>query len=136
MNIYLDIDGVILANDKQASLHVKEFLKYVTDNYPTYWLTTHCKGDSSYTIKLLSRFLDSETIEIARKIMMTNWSLSKTEAIDFNSPFLWFDDYLFDFEIQDLIKHNALNRWVKVDLSDNINQLLDITNNFTPYLNE
>lgn len=44
MNIYLDIDGVILANDKQPALHAKEFLKYITDNYPTYWLTTHCKG--------------------------------------------------------------------------------------------
>lgn len=130
MNIYLDIDGVILANDKQASLHVKEFLKYVTDNFPTYWLTTHCKGDSSYTINLLSRFLDFETIEIARKIKTTNWSLSKTEAIDFSSPFLWFDDYLFDFEKDELVKHNALRSWVKVDLSVNTNQLRDYVNNF------
>ncbi|OGM16531.1 hypothetical protein A2V56_00600 [Candidatus Woesebacteria bacterium RBG_19FT_COMBO_42_9] len=55
MNIYLDIDGVILANDKQAALYAKEFLKYVTDNYPTYWLTTHCKGDRGlfdYGVKL------------------------------------------------------------------------------------
>ena len=45
MNIYLDIDAVILANDKQPALHVKEFVKYLTDNYPVFWLTTHCKGE-------------------------------------------------------------------------------------------
>ena len=130
MNIYLDIDGVILANDKQAALYAKEFLKYVTDNYPTYWLTTHCKGDSGPTIDFLSLFLDQETTGIARKIKPTNWLTSKTEAIDFSSPFLWFDDYLFDFEKEDLIKHGALKNWVIVDLSANPNQLRDLINNY------
>jgi len=30
MNIYLDIDGVLLANDKVAANGAKEFLKFVT----------------------------------------------------------------------------------------------------------
>ncbi|OGY28029.1 MAG: hypothetical protein A2Z42_02100 [Candidatus Woykebacteria bacterium RBG_19FT_COMBO_43_10] len=55
---------------------------------------------------------------------------SKTEAIDFSSPFLWFDDYLFDFEKEDLIKHGALKNWVIVDLSANPNQLRDLINNY------
>lgn len=130
MNIYLDIDGVLLANDKSSSNYVYEFLKYVTDEYPTYWLTTHCKGDVSYTINHLSRWFDEPTLELAKKIKPTNWNTSKTEAIDFNSPFLWFDDYIFDFEKKDLIKHNALKNWVKVDLSTNPNHLLDIINSF------
>lgn len=134
MNIYLDIDGVILANDKQPALYVKEFLKYVTDNYPTYWLTTHCKGDSVITLNFLSLFLDQETIEIAGKIKPTNWSTSKTEAVDFNSPFLWFDDFIFEFEKEDLIKYKVLKSWVKVDLSANPNQLQEIISNFERYL--
>jgi hypothetical protein len=130
MNIYLDIDGVLLANDKQPALYVKEFIKYVTDNYPTYWLSTHCKGYTGPALYILSLSLDKETVEIARKIKPTDWVTSKTEGIDFDNPFLWLDDYIFDFEKQDLIKHNALNSWVKVDLSKNIFQLRDLVSNF------
>jgi hypothetical protein len=126
MNIYLDIDGVLLANDKQPALYIKEFLKYVTDHYPTYWLTTHCRGNSEPALYILSLSLDKETIEIAKKIRPTFWITSKTEALDFSSPFLWFDDYIFDFERQDLIRHNALESWIEVDLSNNPNQLSDI----------
>lgn len=130
MNIYLDIDGVILANEKQPANHVKEFLKYVTDTYPTYWLTTHCKGDSGYTISHLSRVLDGETIEIAKKVNSTNWETSKTEAIDFTEPFLWFDDMLFDLERNDLIEKNALRSWVEVDFSKDIDSLEKFIQNF------
>lgn len=52
--------------------------------------------------------------------------MSKTEEIDFNSPFLWLDDYIFDSEKEDLIKHGYLNNWIKIDLSKNKNQLKDI----------
>ena len=130
MNIYLDIDGVILANDKQPAKYVKEFLKYVTDNYTTYWLTTHCRDEENYVIPLLSRFLDRQTMEIVQKIKPTKWSTSKTEGIDFSKPFLWFDDYIFDFEKEDLINHDALKSWVEVDLSENVDQLLDFVHNF------
>lgn len=128
MNIYLDIDGVILANDKQASLHVYEFLKYITNKYPVYWLTTHCKGDATYTVNHLSQWLDTKTLELTKKIKPTNWTTSKTESIDWNKDFLWFDDYLFDFEKEDLKKHNALDKWIEVDLSKNPNQLLNFLN--------
>ena len=46
MNIYLDIDGVIMANDREPARHVTEFLEFVVNKYPVYWLTTHCKGDA------------------------------------------------------------------------------------------
>lgn len=51
-NIYLDIDGVLLANDKYPANHVHEFLEYVLTKYPdtTYWLTTHCQGDANRPI--------------------------------------------------------------------------------------
>jgi hypothetical protein len=130
MNIYIDIDGVIMANDKQPALHLKEFLQYITDNYSVYWLTTHCKGDSNFTVHHLSQWLDAETLTILSKIKATNWDYSKTEAIDFKTPFLWFDDYLFDFEKEDLIKHNSLKSWVEIDFSKNVNQLKDIINDF------
>lgn len=73
MNIYLDIDGVILASDKEAARHVTKFLAYVTSNFDTYWLTTHCRGDASYTLKHLSQWLDEKTLNLASKIKPTNW---------------------------------------------------------------
>src|SRR3989344_4617184 len=96
MNIYLDIDGVILANDLQKAKHSEEFIKFLTDNHNVYWLTTHCKGDAEYTVNHISCYFDSKTIEIIKKIKPTNWQTKKTEAFDFNKPFLWFDE-IMDF---------------------------------------
>lgn len=130
MNIYLDIDGVILASEHQPAKHAKEFIKYFTDNYPVYWLTTHCKGDALYTINHLHRYFDLETLELLKKIKPTNWSYSKTEAIDYSQPFVWFDDYAFEFEKEQLNKHKALSSWIKVDLAKNVNHLKDILDIF------
>ena len=124
MNIYLDIDGVILTSELQPARHVHAFLKYVTMKFPTYWLTTHCKGDATYTVNYLARILDEKTVKFIKGIKPTNWQTSKTEALNWDTPFFWFDDYIFDFEKQDLIKHNSLNSWIEVNLSQNPNQLL------------
>lgn len=127
MNIYLDIDGVLLANDKQPALYVKEFLKYVLDQYPdsTYWLTTHCQGDANRPIQDIGHLFDDETVDVMRKIKPTTWldSPSKTSAIDFSQPFLWFDDDLFISERNELLEHDALDNWIEVDLRKNPDQL-------------
>jgi len=36
MNIYLDIDQVLITKDLKPVKHVYEFLKYVTDNHECY----------------------------------------------------------------------------------------------------
>jgi len=108
-NIYLDIDGVLLANDANPTKFSDEFIKHIVTNYSCYWLTTHCRHKENYTIELLSRFFQKETIEYLKKIKLTEWDLNKTEAIDFTTPFLWFDDDLFEGEKQDLIKHGVFD---------------------------
>lgn len=49
MNIYLDIDEVLIANEMYSATHANEFLKYILTKYPnsTYWLTTHRQGDAN-----------------------------------------------------------------------------------------
>ncbi|HHT9139093.1 MAG TPA: hypothetical protein ACFYEK_17860 [Candidatus Wunengus sp. YC60] len=126
MNIYLDIDGVILANDLQPAKHAKEFIKYITDNHTVYWLTTHCHGDADYTVNFINRLFDVETISMLKKIKPTDWKTFKTEAINFSSTFIWIEDDLFDVEKEYLRKHNVFDRWIEVDLSKNLNQLLKI----------
>ena len=125
-NIYLDIDGVLLANDKQASLYVKEFLTFVLEHYPdtTYWLTTHCMtGDATEPIRNVGRFFDAETVELMKQIKPTAWKVAKTEAIDFSKPFLWFDDDLYPDEEIELEKQGKKGGWVEVDLKANPSQL-------------
>ena len=126
-NIYLDIDGVLLANDKQPANYAKEFLQYVLEKFPdsTYWLTTHCQGYASRPVRDIGHLFDEETVELMKKIKPTIWldSSAKTDAIDFTQPFLWFDDDLFVNEREALMANNVLDNWIEVDLSKNPDQL-------------
>jgi hypothetical protein len=129
-NIFLDIDGVLLVNGNQMANYAHEFLVYVTSRYPTYWLTTHCRGDVKYSQAFLERTFPSKTLEVANQIIHTNWRTNKTEAIDFSQSFLWFDDDLFEGERRELIKHNALENWIEVDFRKDVNYLKKILASF------
>lgn len=123
MNIYLDIDGVLLANDKRVANFSHEFIDHLVKKYPVYWLTTHCKGDANHTVNFLKMFFNSETIKLLEYIQPTNWDLLKTEAIDFSKPFLWFDDDVFEAEKEILRLNNCFDSWVEIDLGKDENQL-------------
>lgn len=124
-NIYLDIDGVLLANDLTPANYAKEFLATVIERYPytTYWLTTHCDGDASVPIQHIGHLFEDETVALMKKIKPTSWQTAKTRAIDFGRPFLWFDDDLFYEEKETLKKHDALDNWIQVNLAKNPDQL-------------
>ena len=130
MNIYLDIDGVLLANEKSIAHFANEFIIYVVSRYPTYWLTTHCWHKDNHTEALLSKFFPEETMRYIMQINPTEWGESKTDGIDFSSPFLWFDDDLFEEEKTELVKHNALENWIEVNLLKNENILSTFLTSF------
>ncbi len=131
MKIYLDIDGVLLANDLNPAKHVHEFLEKVREySNEVYWLTTHCQGNASTAVKRLSLVFEPRTMELIEDIKPTKWETAKTRAIDFSKPFLWFDDDLFFEEKQDLIKHGVLDNWIGVDLASNEDQLADFVRSF------
>jgi hypothetical protein len=125
MNIYLDIDGVLLADESRRARHAQEFLKLVLETCPdsTYWLTTHCKGDAAIPVRRIGHLFDAEMAPLMTMIKPTTWDLAKTEAIDFSTPFLWFDDICFDFEKKTLLQHGAIDNWIKVDLRKHPDQL-------------
>ncbi len=129
-NIYLDIDGVLLANENSAAIGADIFLRYVIKNYDVYWLTTHCHGDATVPVKRFGHLFELKTRELLPKIKATDWQEAKTEAIDFSNPFLWFDDDLYDDERTELLAHNVLDNWIQVKLSANPRQLKDIALNF------
>ena len=124
MNIYLDIDGVLLANEENLAIGASEFIKYAADNFDVYWLTTHCMhGDPAHAIKYVQRTTDENLRPYLEKFKPTTWRLAKTEAIDFTKPFLWFDDDCFSGERLTLNERDAFDSWTEVDLSKYPDQL-------------
>ena len=126
MKLYVDIDGVLLnyENDGQAD-HSIELIDYITEEFDCYWLTTHCKGDAEPVVEYLSGYFPDETIKKLRKIKPTNWEDMKTEGIDFDSDFIWLDDYPFQTELSVLRNFCAENSLYRVNLS-NKDELLNV----------
>lgn len=129
MNIYLDIDGVLLINDKQASPHADEFLNAVLSKFPdsTYWLTTHNWKGENRAKDVLAPHLQPATVKLLDNIKPSEWGELKTDAIDFNNDFLWFDDDLWPDELEVLENNDASHRFVMIDLSKDPEQLKKLT---------
>ena len=102
--IYIDIDGVLLDyKTGQPARHAEELILFLTSGrYDCYWLTTHCKGDTAPTLQYLSGHFSDKVMKRLSGIKATDWETLKTEAIDFNSDFIWLDDYPFQAEISAL----------------------------------
>ena len=109
LNIYLDIFGVLTQNSSPQA-DVIGFITYILQNFPqsTYWLTTFCRQGQNLCSAHLRRNFPSELVDqIDAIIQPTDWLRSKTEALDFTQPFVWFDDNLTDFDRQALRFYNA-----------------------------
>ena len=128
MNIYLDIDGVLLANENSAANYADEFLQAVLAAYPdsTYWLTTHNWRGENRTKEVLAPHLKPETVPLLDKIKPSVWNEMKTDGINFSEKFIWLDDDLWQDELKVLERHNATDNFILIDLQKNPNQLKDI----------
>ncbi len=121
----MDIDGVILANEENLAVGAIEFIRYATDNFEVYWLTTHCMdGNPSHAIEYVQRATKDDIRPYLEKLRPTTWSLAKTEAIDFSKPFMWYDDDCYSGERIALNEHNTFNSWIEVDLAKYPDQLV------------
>lgn len=127
MNIYLDIDGVLLVNSNNAARYADEFLTLVLKRWPdsTYWLTTHRWRGQDTTRKVLEPVLKPKTVELLKAIKPARWEDLKTDGIDFKRPFLWFDDDLIAEERRILKHYGALDCFRLIDLQADPLQLLD-----------
>ncbi len=94
LSIYLDVHGTLVRNNTpEACLH--EFITYITSTYDCYWLTSLAKDGQIDNIQnyLLLAGVSTETLELMFKhVKPTKWHNNKSEAIDLDKPFLWFDD--------------------------------------------
>lgn len=117
MKIYLDVDGVILDKHLNPSQCLHEFVEYVTEHYDCYWATTHVTdGSTEHLFRVLTRQnVPEETLELLKKVKGARWDMLKTEVIDFESEFLWFEDMPTTGEVEMLKKHGVENSLVWID---------------------
>lgn len=128
-NIYLDIDGVLLINDKQAAPYADKFLQAILNKFSetTYWLTTHNWQGENRAKEVLAPHLQANAVKLLDNIKPSEWGELKTDAINFDEDFLWFDDDLWPDELGVLENNNASHRFVMVDLNKDPNQLKKLT---------
>ena len=120
LNIYLDVDGVLRGTASPKEYIVK-LLKHCLEHYQTstYWLTTHCKHGENRVERALRGELPDELVEqICNAFQAADWDVLKTDAIDFDSDFVWFDDNLLWSERAVLEKHDALDKFFRMNPRD------------------
>ena len=120
MNIYFDIDGVLKGVASPIS-DLTELVNYVLDNFPghVFWLTTHCKGGANNAIYALRDVFDDKTLgRMSKEILPTDWGALKTDAINFDEPFFWLDDDLWQSELEVLKEHRAVDSHIMMDWKD------------------
>jgi len=99
INAYIDIDGVLIKKGKSGPRLIPRFpqvILYLRSHFDCYWLTTHVRRESGSAgaVAKLAPHLKKSRIDpaILDGIKPTEWETLKTEAIDFNRPFIWLDD--------------------------------------------
>ena len=118
--IYFDIDGV-LRGTASPQEDIIALLRYCLDNYAgsLYWLTTHCKGGVNQTNFVLANTFPKELAEeMYLTFKPTDWEVLKTDGIDLDSDFVWFDDNLFESEKNVLESHYVLDGFFRMDPRD------------------
>lgn len=116
-NLYIDIDGVLVDRVGRAADGVVAFLRFVTEHFDCYWLTTHCDGDVDQPFLYLVGKLPAEALPYLEKIRPTKFGALKTEGIDFSTPFYWLDDTVFESEQAVLRSHGVEWSFLYTDLS-------------------
>lgn len=129
--IYLDINGVltykdITENRDKAAAGLEEFLTTLRP-YDVYWLTMHCTdGDPTSAQNKIKEVVSEAFFDDVEQIKPTVWQTHKTEAIDFKSPFIWFDSNATNAERMILKRCIPGQSMVEVNLHRNPYQLIEI----------
>lgn len=132
MKIYLDIDGTMIHDDLsdmycKAAVGLEEFIIALRP-YETYWLTTHCtEGDPTRAQQIMKDVLPESLHADIDRIKPTVWQDLKTNGIDFNSDFIWFDNDIYNGEWEILKQCNENQLVIEVDLRNNPKHLIEIT---------
>jgi hypothetical protein len=129
MNIYLNIESVLLVSGSTLANHADGFLRAVLAKYPdaTYWLTPNDEVSRDKTKTLLASQLKPETTALLDEVKVAQWSGTESEAVDFKQDFLWFGNELWPEDLKALERHEVVERFVLIDLDKNPDILQELT---------
>jgi hypothetical protein len=132
MNIYLDIDGTMIHEDRwdlenTASEGLVDFIVALRP-HTTYWLTIHCRdGNPERAREIMKRHLPAELHNDIERIKPTVWDTMKTQGIDWSQDFIWFDNDISPFEWGKIKQGSENQQAIEVNLKLNPKQLIEIT---------
>ncbi|RSK50304.1 hypothetical protein [Hymenobacter rigui] len=117
LNLYLDIDGVLLTTRHSTKpAGIEPLLDIALNRFTCYWLTTHCRGDAATALRYLAQFYESYWLNRLAAVRPTNWDALKTDGIDFTQPFRWLEDAPFEAEKAVLSSQQCQSSLVLVNL--------------------
>lgn len=131
MNIYLDIDGTMIHEDRwdmenPAAAGLVEFIISLRPHTP-YWLTTHCRdGNPERAREIMKRYLPPELHADIDRIKPTVWDVMKTEGIDWSQDFIWFDNDISHSEWEKISHGAPAQQAIEVNLRQNPHQLIEV----------
>ena len=131
-NLFLDIDGVLLArisDPAQPGLalapHAEKFLEFALSNFDCRWLSTHCRdGDTAHLLAYLRPYCTDAIFDLIQQVKPTTWKTLKTEVLDPDDDWRWLDDSPLAFEIQGLKNRGLSDRWIEVNTNKRPDDLL------------
>ncbi len=132
MNIYLDIDGTMIHEDRWDMANpvadgLNEFIIALRP-HNTFWLTTHCRdGNPERAREIMKQYLPPELHVDIDRIKPTVWDTMKTEGIDWSQDFIWFDNDISAFEWEKIERGGENQQAIEVNLKINPTQLKEIT---------
>jgi hypothetical protein len=132
MNIYLDIDGTMIHEDRwdmqnPAAEGLADFLVALRP-HETFWLTTHCRdGNPERAREILKQYLPESLHADIDRIKPTIWDTMKTEGIDWSKDFIWFDNDIMIAERKLFETAKPEQQVIEVNLDLNLKQLIEIT---------
>ncbi len=130
MKIYLDIDGTLIHEDLAETKSAEGLAEFIITlrSHETYWLTTHCRdGNPERAREIMKRYLPPELQPDIDRIKPTVWDTLKTQGIDWDSEFIWFDNSISDAEWERFTMADEGQQVFEVNLKENPEQLIEIT---------
>jgi hypothetical protein len=125
LNLYLDIDGVILGKNEKGEEalipNLNELLIYTREHFHCFWLSTHGRHGLVGIMNYLRPYSKNLDPHLASHITALRWNTLKTESIDYENPFIWVDDRPLAYELDFLKKMGCLHNWLHVDTYDDYN---------------
>jgi hypothetical protein len=115
MQLYLDIDGVLLTKRGVLSEGAETFLRWCVGKHDPFWISTRTRDGSIHgALRAFHNLLDPDLVEAIRP---TRWETLKTECLPIASHnWLWLDNEILHAERAVLTSYNALDHFIQVNV--------------------